>query len=129
MKNKVLIKIYRKNKKTIRIILMVFTILLGISFVRNISRTISIEKKVREKEKRVEKLKEENEQLEKRLEEVSNDSYIERQLRDSLGLAKKGETVIILPDKEVLKSLAPKMEEEEDVLPDPNWKKWMELFI
>jgi len=112
-----------------RTILIIFTILLGISFVRNISKTINIEKKVREKEERVEKLKEENKQLEKRLEEISNDSYIERQLRDSLGLAKRGETIIILPDKEILKSLAPNIEEEEDTLPDPNWKKWLNLFL
>jgi len=112
-----------------RIILIIFTVFLGVSFVRNISRTVSIEKKVREKEERVEKLKEDNRKLEKRLEEVSNNSYIERQLRDSLGLAKRGETIIILPDKEMLKSLAPKIEEEEDTLPDPNWKKWLNLFM
>jgi len=129
MKNKNLVKIYKKNKKVMRTILIIFTILLGISFVRNISKTINIEKKVREKEERVEKLKEENKQLEKRLEEISNDSYIERQLRDSLGLAKRGETIIILPDKEILKSLAPNIEEEEDTLPDPNWKKWLNLFL
>lgn len=129
MKNKVLVEIYKRNRGKVRILLVIFIIMLGASFVRNISRIVSIERRVKEKEERVERLKEKKKKLKKRLEEVTSDSYIEKQLRDSLGLVKKGEIVIVLPDKEVLRSLAPEIEEEEDVLPDPNWKKWLNLFM
>ncbi len=74
-------------------------------------------------------LKKENEELQKRLTETQSPVYIERELRDKLGLAKRGEVVVVLPDAEILKRLAPKSSEEEDFLPDPTWKKWAKLFF
>ena len=44
-------------------------------------------------------------------------------------MAKEGEIVVILPDEHILRKLAPDREIEEEVLPDPNWKKWMKLFL
>ena len=85
--------------------------------------------KIAEAEERVSTLKEENEELEGKLGGVENDLYVEAQLRDSLGLAKDGEIVLILPEDETLKRLAPKLPVEEQVLPDPNWRKWLNLFI
>ncbi len=43
-------------------------------------------------------------------------------------MAKEGEIIIVLPDEEILGTLAPNLEEEEEALPDPNWKKWLKLF-
>jgi cell division protein FtsB len=97
--------------------------------VRNISKARRVHEEIREKQEKVDKLKTENEKFKKRLEEVTSDEYIEKQLRDSLGLAKEGETIVVLPDKETLKNLVPHIEEEEDVLPDPNWKRWVKLFF
>jgi hypothetical protein len=83
---------------------------------------------IEEAQEQVDKLKEENQRLEEKIKEVRNIEFVEKQLRDKLGLAKEGEIVIVLPEDEVLRKLAPKIEEEEEVLPDPNWKKWMQLF-
>ena len=83
-----------------------------------------------EKEKaKIEELKRENATLEEDLVRVKSAEYIEKQLRDKLGLARTGEIVLVLPDAETLKKLAPKLEEEEEVLPDPPWKKWRNLFF
>ena len=104
-------------------------LLLSLSVYRNVLKIGSIYKKIADKEADVRKLEEENQNLEKKVEEVTSDDYIEKQIRDKLGLAKEGEIVLVLPEPEVLKKFAPKIEEEEEILPDPNWKKWIKLFF
>ncbi|MBI2066201.1 septum formation initiator family protein [Candidatus Woesebacteria bacterium] len=99
-----------------------------LSLVRNISKIASAEKRVSKARERVEKLRKENEEAERKLAEVKGEEYIEKQLRDKLGLAKEGEIVVVLPDQEILRKIAPGIAEEEDVLPDPTWKKWLKLF-
>jgi len=103
-------------------------LILTISLSRNISKMRQISKEIQEKEEKVHKLEEEGKKLEKKLEEAQSNDYIEKQIRDKLGLAKPGEIVVVLPDEAVLRKLAPKMEEGEDSLPDPNWEKWAKLF-
>ncbi|OGM02253.1 hypothetical protein A2115_01995 [Candidatus Woesebacteria bacterium GWA1_41_8] len=113
----------------IRYLFIAFFILLTVSLARNVIRILKAGERVGEAEKRVEKLKVENEELKKRLETVGSEEYIEKQLRDNLGLAKEGETIVVLPDEETLRALAPRVEEEEETLPDPNWRKWLKLFL
>ncbi|KKU03644.1 MAG: septum formation initiator [Candidatus Woesebacteria bacterium GW2011_GWE1_45_18] len=99
-----------------------------LSLVRNVSKIADAEKRISKAQERVEKLRKENEETERRLAEVKGEEYIEKQLRDKLGLAKEGEIVVVLPDEETLRKIAPGIAEEEDVLPDPTWKKWLKLF-
>lgn len=121
--------IFERVRKYARLAVVLLFITLGLSLLGNISKISEADKKIKAKEVQVEKLRQENEEIKKRLEGVTSEVYVEKQLRDSLGLSKEGEIVIVLPDKETLKSLAPKLEEEEDALPDPNWKMWLKLFI
>lgn len=100
-----------------------------LSLIRNISKIADAEKRISKAQERVEKLRKENEETERRLAEVRGEEYIEKQLRDKLGLAKEGEIVVVLPDEETLRKIAPGIAEEEDVLPDPIWKKWLKLFF
>jgi len=100
-----------------------------LSLIRNVSKIAGAEKRISRAQERVEKLKKENEEAERRLAKVKGEEYIEKQLRDKLGLAKEGEIVVVLPDEETLRKIAPGIAEEEDVLPDPTWKKWLKLFL
>lgn len=77
---------------------------------------------------RVEKLQKENEELQLKIEEAKKQEYIEKQLRDKLGLSKEGEIIVVLPDADTLRKLVPPIPEEEEILPDPNWKKWLKVF-
>jgi cell division protein FtsB len=74
------------------------------------------------------KIWEENKKLEQQLEILKSDFYIEKQLRDKLGLAKEGEIILVLPEPEIVKKLAPKLPEPVVVKPKPNWQKWLEIF-
>ncbi len=88
-----------------------------------------VEKKIADKEKEVQKKRDEQAELQKKLEYSESHEFVEKQLRDKLGLAKSGEIVVVLPPPEVLRRIAPKRVEEEVVIPVPNWKKWINLFL
>jgi len=104
-------------------------ILLSLSLLSSISRMKNVGLTIDKEKEKVNKLKKEQEDLKKSLEIANSQEYIEKQLRDKLGLAKEGEIVVILPDPEVVKKFAPRFEEEEEILSDPNWKKWIRLFF
>lgn len=117
-----------KLEKLPSLFLLVLLIALSLSLYRSVSRTGTVNLGIEEAQNRVDELREENRKLDEKLKEVRNVEFVEKQLRDKLGLAKEGEIVIILPEEEVLRKLAPTIEEEEEALPDPNWKKWAKLF-
>jgi cell division protein FtsB len=128
MVKRLLNSIRAKFEKPSDLFLILIIFVLVFSLARNITRINKASLKIQEAELRVEELKKENEELEKKL-EVVKEEFVEKQLREKLGLAKEGEIVVILPDEEVLRKLAPSYEEEEETLPDPNWKKWLKLFL
>lgn len=109
-------------------LILAVVILLFISLVRNIIKSVQVGNRIRAEKVRVEELKKEKTQLERKLAETQSTEYLEKQLRNKLGLAKEGEIVLVLPDEETLKKMAPEEVEPEEVLPDPTWKKWLKLF-
>ena len=103
-------------------------VLLITSLIRGILKNLKVSDRVKEERRRVEELKAEKDKLENRVTEAESQVNIERQLRDKLGLAKEGEYILVLPEDDILRKLAPKEVGTEETLPDPNWVKWMKLF-
>jgi len=62
-----------------------------------------------------------NRDLKKKLEFSQSQQFIERQAREKLGLAKPGETVVIMSQSPATQSGVI------EVL--PNWKRWLNLFF
>jgi cell division protein FtsB len=122
-------KVKIKAKNLLGIAVWVLAILLLVSTVKNIRKVADINKAVQTEKDKVEKMKEENVQIAAQIAQTQGDAYIEKQIRDKLGLAKPGEAIVILPDASILRQLAPQIPVEENTLPDPNWKKWIKLFI
>ena len=118
-----------KFKSSLKYVFIFLFIFLSLSLIRNIIKISQAGKRIEEESRKVSKLEEENTELKKEIGEVSSEDYIEKELRDKLGLTKEGETIMVLPDESVIKSLAPKPEKEEETLPDPNWKRWLKLFL
>lgn len=108
------------------LILLVF--LFGLSLFRNILKIDEAKNRIQREKEKVIKLEEEGKILEEELKKMQGNEFLEKELRDKLGLAKKGESVVILPDLETLKSLVPEIPDEKDYLPDPTYVKWMKLF-
>jgi len=113
----------------VRVYLLILLIFLfGLSFFRNILKINEAKKRIQTEIKKVQKLEKEGRVLEEELKKMQGNEYLETQLRDKLGLAKKGESVVILPDPETLKKLVPEIPDEKDYLPDPIYVRWMKLF-
>lgn len=118
-----------KFKRLLGFAVWVLVAILLFSTAKNINRMMSIRKQVEEERKKVEKLEADNTKLQAQIAETQGSEYIERQIRNKLGLTKAGEVVVVLPDEEIVKSFAPPDTVEEDTLPDPNWVKWKKLFF
>jgi cell division protein FtsB len=103
-------------------------LVLAVSLVRNLLKINQIRQRVAKNKERVEKFKNENRQMETKIGEVTSQEYLEKQLRDKLGLSKEGETIVILPDAETLRKLVPEIPQEEETLPEPPWQKWLRIF-
>ncbi|MFC1624907.1 septum formation initiator family protein [Patescibacteria group bacterium] len=112
-----------------RYLIILGVIIVTSSLIRNVLRAVSIRNRIKEEEIKVETLEKEKEDLERKVAESESDAYIEKQLRDKLGLAKEGEIILVLPEDEILRKIAPVVEIQEDILPDPTWKKWLKLFL
>lgn len=129
MFEKIITKIKVRLKAYSNIVFIAVSLLMLVSLTRNIVKVREAKDRLKEKEKYIEKTREENEELSRRVDTFKSEEYIEKQLRDKLGLAKEGEIIIVLPDEETISKFAPSDEKEEEILPDPNWKKWLNLFF
>jgi len=107
----------------------VLILMLGISAIRNFGRITRVRSEIAKERERVESMKRKNEELAKRLAETQSVEFVEAEIRNKLGLVKEGETVVILPDEETLRKLAPNLLSEPETLPDPNWRRWLKLFF
>ncbi len=68
--------------------------------------------------------KDTNQALLRKLAEIENPLYIEKQAREKLNMTKEGEQVILLPGEEL------QVAEEISQLPAiPYWNQWWELFF
>jgi len=55
--------------------------------------------------------------------------YIEQEARNKLGLAKPGETVVIMPEATLSGKEAESPKQPQSAPFEPNWKKWWRLFF
>lgn len=110
-------------------IIWLMILLLVVSTVRNIGKVGRIRSEIDKEKAKLVKLKSQNDDLEREIAQAQGPDFIEKEVRNKLGLAKDNEAVVVLPDPETLKKLAPVVSLDQDVLPDPNWKKWEKLFI
>ena len=73
------------------------------------------------------KLQKKNMELKKRLGKVQSIDFIEKEARNKLNLAREGETVVIISQKEIDKVLGAEKKQVEEIK-IPNWQGWLRLF-
>lgn len=87
-------------------------------------RLVQVRRIVTETRQRTDRAYRENELLKKRLAEVSNDAFVEREARDKLGMGREGEVIVILPkmtnDKLQITNQSEKVS---------NWRLWWDLYV
>jgi cell division protein FtsB len=104
-------------------------LLLSLSVARNLAKVINIRGEVTKEKEKVAKMEKINNDLENQIANTQGVDFVEKQIRNKLGLVKSGEALVILPDEDIVKRLAPIIDDQDDTLPDPNWKKWEKLFF
>lgn len=129
MKNQKIGSMKFNSKRLIGYAVWILIVLFSISIVRNINRVVSINRQVEEEKDKIEKMQKENRELSAQIAEAQSAEFIESQIRNKLGYAKPEETVVIMPDESIVKSLAPLETTTQTSLPDPNWVKWKKLFF
>ncbi len=105
-------------------------IVIGIIFYNLIMQLLDATKSSERLTKAVEELYQleaKNKELKKQLEKVQSREFIEEQARNKLGLGKKGETVVIIPDEKIRQVLGESKKNMEERL--PNWLGWWKVFF
>lgn len=118
-----------KARKLLGYGIWVFVVILLISTIRNINSVRNIQSQVESEKQKVAKMQVENAQIQAQINQAQSADYIEKQIRNELGLSKPGEAIVVLPDADTIRKLAPVTPIEEDTLPDPNWVRWEKLFF
>jgi cell division protein FtsB len=103
--------------------------LLSLNLIKDITRAKGISARIAAEEAKLSKIEADNAKLESELLMAKSPDFIEREVRNKLGLARENEAIVVLPDAETLKKLAPDIKNDTESLPDPNWKKWTKLFF
>ncbi len=81
---------------------------------------------VGQEEARLKETQKRHDELTKRLQTVNTETFVEQEARERLGLAKEGDTVIIMNTNPLPGGEQPKDEFGE---PIPNWKQWWQVFF
>lgn len=116
-------------QKYARLAVLIIVILTLVSLTRNILKVKKAGQRIDKEREKLAKLEQEHAELEAKLATLQSDVYIEMQIRDGLGLAKEGEYIVIMPDDDELRKLAPSLPEVAQTEPLPNWRKWLNLVI
>lgn len=67
-----------------------------------------------------------NKALKKKLTEIQSPDFIEEQIRNKLGLTKKGETVVVIPEDKMKLVLGASKSAQIRL---PNWLGWVKVFF
>jgi hypothetical protein len=118
-----------KMKKYLRLGIACLCLFLIVSMGRSTWGLLGKGDAIEEEQKHVDELKAEQERLMAIKETVDSPEFIEKEARDKLGLAKPGETVLVLPPDEVLKKFAPSFDEEEFIEEKTISERWIQLFF
>lgn len=110
------------------VIILTIVLLLGLfySFGKQIYSSLQTGSRLDKEVGDLTKLQNKNAALKKRLSEVQGIQFVESQARDKLGLARAGETIVIIPQEEIDKVLQQSQVAKMVVL--PNWQAWLKLF-
>jgi len=116
-------------KKTLPVFMIVCALFLTLSAISTYQKLNKAKVTIEEARLSAEKLENEQKTLQDQLSQAESSQFIEKQLRDKLGMGKGGEVVLVLPDEQELKKLAPPRAQHEEYVPKKNWEKWRELFF
>lgn len=111
-------------KRIIFIVIVIVFFVIAHNMIQNIVSLWQKQNIVTQTEDELVRVKAENKQLKSQLEMVNQPGFIESEARDKLFYVKPGEQIVFIPQTEEIEE-----ETSVDVVSDPAWKQWLDLFF
>lgn len=115
-----------KLSKTVLIFILIVVIIIAYNLISQIINTLKSGERLTQAAERLQTLQNQNKELKKQLEYIQTPEFIEKQARDKLGLAKKGETMVVIPEEKIDTVLGTSKSAQTSRL--PNYQGWLKLF-
>lgn len=113
--------------RVIRLIIIVMSAVLIVNLSRSIWDLWRRRDILGQRQSVLQRLEAEHTRLQKELEYVQSPEFIEKEARNRLGMAREGETVIIIPNDKFQMTNGNTEKRIQETI--PNWKKWWRLFF
>ncbi|MBI4036235.1 septum formation initiator family protein [Candidatus Daviesbacteria bacterium] len=107
-------------------LIILVSLIIGYNLITQAVETAKSGERLSQAAEVVYKLEIKNRQLKKELSLIQSPEFIEQEVRNKLGFAKKGETVVVIPE-EKLKTILGVSSSAQIRL--PNWLGWLKLFF
>jgi hypothetical protein len=117
----------RQFNRVMRLIIIGICTIAIVYFCRSIIGHWQRKEIVYKRENELKRVESEHAKLLEQQKEVQLPSFIEKQARDSLGLAREGESIVVLPDSSAFDLHTSRIAPDDPK--KPNWKRWWELFF
>lgn len=104
--------------------LLGISVYLVVGLGRQVWSTIQSSRRIDQAPFQLEREKQRNQQLQKEISYLESDDFVEKEARDKLGMARRGETVVIVA-KDLAEQASSRLLEREAL---PNWYRWWQLF-
>ena len=88
-------------KKLIYGVIILIVLLIAYNILSQITQAIKSGERLSQATDQVVKMQSKNEELKKKLTQIQSPDFIEEVARNKLSLSKKGETIVIIPDKTI----------------------------
>jgi cell division protein FtsL len=112
------------SKRIVRGVIVLVCLYLVITTIQAINDLWRAGDKLTNREMELKQVKKENERLLLEKRRIKSDDYLEKIARDDLGMSRRGERVVLIPE-ELLADNSQRVEKE-DV---PNWKQWRKVLL
>jgi len=117
------------KKRLLAYLVMILSLIISIKLVKDIIKLRSADKRLIDTETELLSAKQEQEELRKRLAEVENRSWWEKQVRNVLRMAKVGEVVVVVPEGVVKEKETPNFTETKQDESLSNLQKWWQVLV
>lgn len=118
---------HNMSRKILIILSLIVVLIIAYNLISQTMQALKSGERLTEAAVELQSLENKNKELKKNLEYINTQEFIEKQARDKLGLAKKGETVVIIPDEKINQVLGASKNPKLERL--PNWQGWLRLFL
>ncbi|MBI2019470.1 septum formation initiator family protein [Candidatus Daviesbacteria bacterium] len=113
-------------KKIIVVLIVVVILIAARGLIKQTMETIRSGERLFQSAEAVYKLEIKNKELKAQLAVIQSPEYIEAEVRNKLGLAKKGETIVVIPEEKLKAVLGAS---QSAVVRLPNWLGWLKVFF